>query len=357
MKKILISTGGSGGHVIPALNLFDHLNTKFNTLIATDKRGQKYINDKKYKFYLLNTPKYKSNFLIPLNVILFLICICKSIFYLKTNKITDLVSTGGYMSLPFCISAKLLGINLYLFEPNMVIGRANRLFINYCKKIICYNYNIVNFPNKFEKKIYLSDPILKKKIYNFNNKKKVPISKKIKLLILGGSQGAEFFDKFIIDLVFKISKTKKISIIQQASNQNKIHLLKNKYNKAGIENKIFSFDENIYNKIADCNLSISRCGASTLAELTYLNIPFIGVPFPFSKDNHQYFNAKDYQKKKCCWLIDQNKMKLNYTIELIKKITNDSKDYNEKILNMNKISYNNSWHKINKKLINLFNEN
>ena len=57
MKNVLISTGGTGGHVIPALNINDHLSNTFNTYIVTDLRGMKFIDKNKYKFDIIETPK------------------------------------------------------------------------------------------------------------------------------------------------------------------------------------------------------------------------------------------------------------------------------------------------------------
>ena len=68
-KKILISTGGSGGHVIPAKILIDHLNYNFEVIISTDQRGEKFLNDvlnKKIKIY---TPKLNNFYLFPINII------------------------------------------------------------------------------------------------------------------------------------------------------------------------------------------------------------------------------------------------------------------------------------------------
>ena len=53
------------------------------------------------------------------------------------------------MSLPLCIASKILNIKIFLFEPNMVLGRSNKLFLNFCEKIFCYSNEIKNFPNKF----------------------------------------------------------------------------------------------------------------------------------------------------------------------------------------------------------------
>ena len=98
---------------------------------------------------------------------------------------------------------------------------------------------------------------------------------------------------------------KSIKIIHQTSEKNIVNLSKF-YNDNNIENKIFSFDKNFLNTIQQADLCITRAGASTLAELSVLNIPFIAVPLPTSKDNHQLENALFYKNKDCCWLIEQN---------------------------------------------------
>ena len=125
-KKILISSGGSGGHVIPATIFYDHLKDNYDVLITTDKRGDKFINKSKYKNIIFNTPNLSKNiFLLPFNLLYIFLLTLKSIIYIKKNKVNILLTTGGYMSIPFYIASKFLDIEFFLFEPNMVIGRAN----------------------------------------------------------------------------------------------------------------------------------------------------------------------------------------------------------------------------------------
>ena len=193
-KKILISTGGSGGHVIPATIFYEHLKNNFNVYLTTDLRGLKFLNIEKYNFEIINTPKLSSNlFYLPFQILLILYLTFQSFFYLKKKKIDILISTGGYMSLPLCLASKILKIKILLFEPNMVLGRGNKLFLNFCEKIICYSDSIINFPNKLKKKIVLIKPLLRKEFYSI--KTNDFIKKEINLLIIGGSQGAKLFDK------------------------------------------------------------------------------------------------------------------------------------------------------------------
>ena len=110
-----------------------------------------------------------------------------------------------------------------------------------------------------------------------------------------------------------------------------------------------------FRKISYCNFAITRCGASTLSELTYLNIPFIGIPFPYAKDNHQYYNAIIMRIIIVVGFIPKIKLKKT-KLNLFQKITANNEIYNEKLQNMKKISYENDWNNINKKLTNLINE-
>ena len=147
-KKILITTGGSGGHVLPALTIYDHLKTEYDILISSDQRGLKYFETEKNKPFIVDTPKLKISIFFPFVIFKVFLLTIKSLTILKKEKISILISTGGYMSLPLCFAAKLLGSKIYLIEPNMVLGRANKFFLKFSKIIICYSKNIIDFPKK-----------------------------------------------------------------------------------------------------------------------------------------------------------------------------------------------------------------
>ena len=80
------------------------------------------------------------------------------------------------MSLPLCLAAKILSIKIYLFEPNMVLGRANSVFLRYAKKIFCYSNEIINFPKRYLSKILLIDSLLRKELYSITRNEKNEIN-------------------------------------------------------------------------------------------------------------------------------------------------------------------------------------
>ena len=178
----------------------------------------------------------------------------------------------------------------------------------------------------------------------------------IKLLIIGGSQGAKIFDTIIQESVVELSKKYKLKIFQQTSSKN-FNNLKNFYSKNNIRNELFDFSENVSKFMAMSNICITRAGASTLAELVFLNLVHIVIPLPSAKDNHQVENALFYQSKGCNWIINQGEInRKNLTDKLVNIIENKS-EYLSKKQNMQIFNYQNSWNNVNQKIINTINEN
>jgi UDP-N-acetylglucosamine--N-acetylmuramyl-(pentapeptide) pyrophosphoryl-undecaprenol N-acetylglucosamine transferase len=258
------------------------------------------------------------------------------------------------MSLPLCMASKILNIKLFLFEPNLVLGRSNKFFINSCVKIFCYSKNIKNFPNSLKNNISIIPALLRKEFYSIKITEN--IDDKVKLLIIGGSQGAKLFDNMIKDSIISLSKKYKLKIFHQTSFNN-YNNLKNFYLQNKIENEIFNFKEDVSKFMCQSNICITRAGASTLAELVFLNIPHIAIPLPTAKDNHQFENAHFYQKMGCNWILNQNDINDAYLTDKLSNIIENKEEYLNKKNNMKNFNYQNTWNNINQKIINTINEN
>ena len=353
-SKILISTGGSGGHVLPAITIYDHLKSNYETLISTDLRGLKYLDKENYNHIIINTPKLNNLLLFPFSFLKVFILTLKSLIILKRENISILISTGGYMSLPLCLAAKILSIKIYLIEPNMVLGRANKFFLYFAKRLICYSKELINLQKKFKYKQTILTPLIRKKYYdqdNFHNEGNF-----FTIIIIGGSQGAKIFDTLINELLVKISKICSLKVVHQTSKKN-TDFLEKFYKVNKIENKVFTFDENLNILLKQSDLCITRAGASSLAELSLLKIPFIAIPLPTSKDNHQFENAKYYKDKDCCWIINQENFNKPKFEELLIKLSGKKDEYLTKKINLERLNYQNTWNNVNQKLLEIFNEN
>jgi len=354
-KRILISTGGSGGHVVPATILYEHLKDQFYLSMTTDYRGMKFLDKKKYNLEVFNIkPISKNIFLLPIQFFLIIYLITKSIFFLKKRKIDILISTGGYMSLPLCLASKFLNIKLFLFEPNMVLGRSNKFFIKSCEKIFCYSANVRNLPNKFISKVSVIPALLRKNFYDV--KKADGIDKKVNLLIIGGSQSAKIFDTLIKSSIIELSKKYYLKVYQQTNSVN-FETIKNFFKDSNIDYELFDFNEDIPNLMCKSNICITRAGASTLAELVFLNLPCVAIPLPTSKDNHQFENASFYNKIGCNWILNQNEINDKILVNKLFNIIDNKDEFLVKKTNMKNFSYENTWNNINQKIISVINEN
>ena len=349
MKKISISTGGTGGHVIPAQVLYDYLSDKNDVIITSDNRGLNYLDKNLYKTKKIDVPKITKNFIdfLPF-LIFFTFSIIKSYFFLRERKIKILISTGGYMSIPICLAAKILKLKILLLEPNLVLGRANLFLLNYCNKIFTYSRNIKNLPKKMRYKNFVIKPLIRKNIFLAKTK----IKKKqiiFSILIIGGSQGAKKFDNLFKTDLTKLSKNFKIKLFHQTSNQN-LKDLKNFYFENNISSQVFTYTNHLHKIINKCDFVITRSGASTINELVFLEKPFLAIPFPFAKDDHQYYNAKYYTEKKLGWLIREKKVKQNFLYKFIRNLIKNKKLLSQKRKNMRKFHARYDWHENSNKL-------
>ena len=116
-------------------------------------------------------------------------------------------------------------------------------------------------------------------------------------------------------------------------------------------------DDKLLIKAVNYDLAITRSGASVVSELSYLNIPFVAIPFPYAKDNHQYYNADFYKKKNCCWLIMQKDINENNFINLLNNIFENQNEYFSKKNNLIQLTKEDTWEKNKVKLTKLINEN
>ena len=326
-KKIIFSSGGTGGHIFPALGLIGYfLNKDYEVVLVTDARGSKYANKfNKIRKYIIktDTPTNKNIFKKIISFIVIFFSVIRSIFILRKEKPDLVFGLGGYVSFPISFASKILGIPLVIYENNLIIGRTNKRLLPFAKKILFSTKIFENFPKKYEKKAFYVGNILREEIINYKAIEDAGNKKVFSILILGGSQGAEIFGK-VVPPVIKMIKDKghEIEIYQQCIIDQKETLIKF-YNTNKIKNTVFDFHENILDLISLSNLVVSRCGASTTAELVQTLTPFIGIPYPFSVDNHQHLNAKYYESKGCCWVLEQNNFNFKNLYNLLMSIIKD----------------------------------
>ena len=192
-NKILIATGGTGGHVFPAYSLANNfLKNDYNVELTIDDRGLQYLKNHKN----LNLIKIPSSPLIKKNIFTFLFSVFKifysilrSLFFLLFNRPSIILGTGGYSSFSICVAAIILRIKFVVYENNLIIGKANKYLLPFAEKIFVSYKELEGISSKYKDKILelgniIREEIINSKIENIYNKQ----FDEIKILVLGGSQ-------------------------------------------------------------------------------------------------------------------------------------------------------------------------
>ena len=325
--KILIATGGTGGHIFPAYSLANYLiNKNFSVKLTTDKRGLKYLKD--YKNLNLkkipSSPLIKSNFLkFSLSVSIIVFSILKSLLFLLFNRPSIIIGMGGYSSFPICFAASILKINFIIYENNLIVGKANKYLLPFAKKIFVSHEEIEGISAKYSNKVCKIGNIIREEIIKDNNKNgQIDKFDDLRVLVLGGSQAAKVFAEELPTIFERLKKSKIPIKVYQQCQENQNSYLSKFYKKANIDYNIFNFTDRIIDYYSKVNLVITRSGASVLGELINVKIPFISIPLPSSADNHQYKNAEFYSKKGCGYLLEEIDIKAKL-FDLINSIYND----------------------------------
>ena len=348
-KKIIFTSGGTGGHLFPAVNLMKYfLQKDYKVLLVTDIRGKNLLKESSFDTYIINsdTPLNKVFFRKILSFFKIFFSIIRSFVILKKERPCLIFGFGGYVSFRISFASSFLKIPLVIYENNLVLGRSNKHLIRISKKVLIGTAIPSNFPQKYNYKICEVGNILRQEIVDYSEIKKENDDKVFTILVLGGSQGAKTFGKIIPNVLKKLKdKGHNIQINQQCISEQK-KLLTDFYNKNKIRSNIFEFTNDILNLISSSDLAISRSGASTTAELVNIRTPFIAIPYPYSSDNHQFLNARHYEERGCCWLLKEDNFISENLFNLMLKIIEDKKKLKEIRENMKKNASKNVYSKI-----------
>ncbi|MBP7189760.1 MAG: undecaprenyldiphospho-muramoylpentapeptide beta-N-acetylglucosaminyltransferase [Rickettsiaceae bacterium] len=310
-NTIFLIGGGTGGHLFPAVSLGEDLASKgYNVHLITDTRCEKYLSEVKLKTHILSLGSMRSGIISKILMLFNMIfALCRSISLFIVYKPKLVVGFGGYTSFPTLFAAKMLGVSIILHEQNCFIGKVNRYFARYAKKV-ALNFAETTGANAIAKdKIIIAGNPVRKAFYkakvsrNFNHKD-------LTIFVVGGSQGAKIFSS-IVPEALQIVKEKlpnlTINIIQQTSalDQNDLKLV---YGKICKKIELSEFFTDVSSKYLASDLVIARSGASTIAELIHLHQPAIFVPYPFAAEDHQLYNAKVLCEKAGCWYFEQKSL-------------------------------------------------
>lgn len=339
----VICSGGTGGHIFPGCALYDLLKkSNFEVTLLTDKRGSVFCEDIEDRL-ILDTFRYSYAHIFSLLKALF--CLPFTLVKKWSFRRPDvIIGFGGSMTVIPILIARILGAKVVIYEQNSVVGRANKFLSHFADlKLSFFNLNSEKIeeapaPIKFASKIsknkgkklwIVVDPPVRNEFFEA---RKIPykISEKIKILIIGGSQGAVSFAKIMPKVLAGIDSEirKNIEVVQQVSSSNVDDLYK-KYHDLGVTADLRPFINNVAQELAVSTLVICRAGASTLSELSVVGRPAILIPYSLASDDHQILNAKFFEQNQAAWVVQEN----NYVVINLTKVIKNILDNRELLKN------------------------
>ena len=318
--------GGTGGHLFPAIALGEELSRlRYKVCLVTDTRCKGYLGpDMELQTYILSLGSLRSGIFAKILILFRIVAaIIQSLRIVHKDKASIVIGFGGYTAFPTLFAARLLKIPIMLHEQNCFFGKVNSLF---AKSAVCVALNFAetsNIPTGCQDKVIIAGNPVRSDIRRIDAKRNFSTDG-IKVLVIGGSQGAKVFSNLVPEAI-KILKYKdskiKISVTQQASiaDQGKIREI---YDDVGIDYELKEFFHDMPMRYLASDLAICRAGASTIAELIHLGQPAILIPFPFAAEDHQFFNASVLVSKSAAWCFRQQELTPEILADQIIEIAN-----------------------------------
>lgn len=331
MKNILFTTGGTGGHIYPALAIAKKMREKgINVIfVGTKHRMEKdLVPSENFKFIGLDILPLRS----PISIIKMIKAIKESKKIIKENNIDAIVAFGNYISLPSAISGYFNKVPIYIQEQNIEFGMANKLLKKVSKKIfLAFSETINRYSLENDKRVYVTGNPLRDEFYSIN---KDNIKNRKKLLITGGSLGARNINEALIRNYYKLEDNEIETILLTGKNNYQEVISKISESKYL---KIKAYDEDMVNTMNEASLVMCRSGALTISELIELEKPSILIPYDFVGQNE---NADMLVNANASYKYSNDK--IDEAFSKVIEILNDENKLNEMKKNISKLNTGNA---------------
>ena len=301
--RVMILAGGTGGHIFPGLavaHVLREAGARVSWLGTPQGLENRLVPAAGFELKRVGIQGLRGRglagwFAAPLRI---LRAMLQAHRILKDESPGCVLSMGGYAAGPAGMAARLMGIGLVVHEQNAVAGWTNRLLRPWARAVC------TGFPNVFDGARVTGNPVrreiseLPAPAIRYQGR-----SGPLRLLVIGGSQGASVFNQVVPEALARVSASHRPEVRHQAGRQ--LQPAKDNYNKAGVAAQVAEFVDDMAEAWAWADFAICRAGALTVAELAAAGVPAILVPLPSAVDDHQTVNARFLVEAGAGWLMPQ----------------------------------------------------
>ncbi len=332
--KIFITGGGTGGHIYPAVAVAEALKTEYEIFYVGNPRNleKDIVQQKGYKFLpvcVQGLPRKATLDLLGWSLRLGL-SILNSIFYVIKYRPKSVFGTGGYVSAPALIAAKLLNVPFVMHDcdanPGLVTRKLAPLASSVSIVFDCAKNIIKN------KKVFINGNPLRqefKELSKEDARKALGLENKLTISFMGGSQGAKSINSAACKILKTLSKEYDAQIIFQTGKkkfEDVIEKLATFYPDYVNDKNIIvrSYFDDMVSVMKASDIAVSRAGSLSISELSASAVATIFVPYPYAAADHQRKNAKFMEEKGAGLYLEDADVSAETLLDLLQYLINDS---------------------------------
>ncbi|MBR0385834.1 MAG: undecaprenyldiphospho-muramoylpentapeptide beta-N-acetylglucosaminyltransferase [Erysipelotrichaceae bacterium] len=326
--KVLIATGGTGGHIYPATALADQLrkqqpDAEILFIGNSDRMEKDIIPQQGYEFRGITAARFNDENVNKLQALKVLYSSYKTCLKIVENFKPDIiVGFGGYVTVPVIMAGKKLHIPVVIHEQNSIAGLANRVLGHFVDKIITV-YQSANEEFPPAKTVCLGNP-REGAIRDFHPDRSILTTfgldpSKRTVLIVMGSLGSYSVNDRMTEILNAL-KNRSYNVIY-VTGKSSYDTVREQIEDADNLKIVPYIDQ--FNVAGNCDLVVSRGGATSACEYMVLGLPSIIVPSPYVPNNHQFLNAKAMMDNGASIILEEKDLTSENLIPLIEEIIND----------------------------------
>ena len=290
MPRLLIAASGTGGHIYPALTVADSLPKSWEIeWLGVPDRLEVELVPKKYNLIKLEVGGLQGNIFRKIfELTKLLLASIEVSILLRRKKINVIFTTGGYISAPSIVGAKIAGVPILLHESNAIPGKVTKLLGRFC------DYVALGIPSTSDslqgcRTIFTGTPVRSDFFIKQSLPSWTPHGEGLLIVIMGGSQGAIKMNEMVRNILPWLIE-QGCRVVHLTGKTDCFYRNLDKY-KSHTNLVVRHFSDEIPALLQNADLAISRAGAGAICELMVTKTPSILIPFPNSTDQHQECNA------------------------------------------------------------------
>lgn len=326
-QTVLIMAGGTGGHVFPGLAVAEALQASGWQVVWLGTRAgmeNRLVRQQGYSMEAIDFSGLRGKRLLtwatlPLRL---LKAFAQSVRILRRVKPDVVLGMGGYPAFPGGVMAVLLNKPLVIHEQNSVPGLTNKILARLADKV-ALGFP-VDLPAGADKVVVAGNPVRREIVaLDAPEKRFAGRSGPLRLLVVGGSLGAQVLNTVVPLALSKIPQNTRPTVVHQAGEKN-LETIREQYAQLDVSAQPVAFIDDMAQQYAQCDLVVCRAGALTVSELAAAGVASILVPYPYAVDDHQTGNARFLSDSQAAILLPQSDLGADSLAALLMRLTRES---------------------------------